>query len=253
MPILNSTNYTFPVNSDESKISQRVKSSEFFSQGWTYSLFESVNNANVGYVVSSNINQLTNQKLKLSIESVVSNGSEVNGLIFFNLYNTKVTTKPEKYYVGEIILSQTYSAGGYLSDNTTNNADQIYQHNLSKKSSVVEYFYNTPTLDFSLYYVGGKGASFSFDKISFYEVDSIPFFKYYKTDNEIDFSIKNPYTGIAPVIDYTNKNFDFIGNVELGIDYRTIVKQNSVSANRSGLAQESVYVPIEGASGTGLE
>jgi hypothetical protein len=67
------------------------------------------------------------------------------------------------------------------------------------------------------------------------EVDSIPFFKYYKTNSEIDFSIKNPYLGSAPVIDYTNKNFDFLGNVELGIDYRVIVKQNA-SVTRVGLA-----------------
>jgi hypothetical protein len=244
VPLLNPTNYTFPVNSDESKISQKIKSSEFFSQGWTYSLFERFNNSTVGYVVSSNINELTSQRLKLSIESIVYNGGEVNGLIFFNLYNTKVITKPERYYVAEIILSQTYSLGGYLSDNTTNNAYQTYLHDLSKKRSAIEYFYNTPTMDFSLFYLGGKGASFSFEKISFYEVDSIPFFKYYKTDSEIDLSIKNPYVGTAPIIDYTNKNFDFVGNVELGIDYRTIVQQNSFSSNQIGRFQLAQYNPV---------
>jgi hypothetical protein len=244
VPLLNPTNYTFPVNSDESKISQKIKSSEFFSQGWTYSLFEGFNNSTVGYVVSSNINELTSQRLKLSIESIVYNGGEVNGLIFFNLYNTKVITKPERYYVAEIILSQTYSLGGYLSDNTTNNAYQTYLHDLSKKRSAIEYFYNTPTMDFSLFYLGGKGASFSFEKISFYEVDSIPFFKYYKTDSEIDLSIKNPYIGTAPIIDYTNKNFDFVGNVELGIDYRTIVQQNSFSSNQIGRFQLAQYNPV---------
>jgi hypothetical protein len=42
----------------------------------------------------------------------------------------------------------------------------------------------------------------------------IPFFQY-ATQSGIDSNIKSPYKGVVPFIDYTNPNFDFIGNVRL--------------------------------------
>ena len=125
----------------------------------------------------------------------------------------------------------------YLSDTSQVASQSIYLHDpeVNKSGVFTEYFYNLQGLDFIMAYVGRPAATFSIERISMNEVDSIPFFKYYNNDSQIDFSIKNPYLGSAPVIDYTNKNFDFLGNVELGIDYRVIVKQNA-SVTRVGLA-----------------
>jgi hypothetical protein len=133
----------------------------------------------------------------------------------------------------------------YLSDTSQVASQSLYFHNpqVNKSGVFTEYFYNLKGLDFIMAYAGRPAATFSIEKISMNEVDSIPFFKYYNTDSQIDFSIKNPYAGLAPIIDYTNKNFDFIGNVELGIDYRVIVKQNA-SVTRVGLASVSKnYLP----------
>jgi hypothetical protein len=54
----------------------------------------------------------------------------------------------------------------------------------------------------------------------------IPFFKYWFSTGSIDSRVKTPYFGVAPFIDYTNKNFDFIGNVRITIDSDTILGQN---------------------------
>jgi hypothetical protein len=88
----------------------------------------------------------------------------------------------------------------------------------------------------------GSGIRYSrFDNISFYEVDMIPFFQY-ATQSGIDLSVRAQFVGVAPVIDFTNKNFDFIENVDLGIDYRTVNIQNNVTANA---IIKGTSVPIE--------
>ena len=65
----------------------------------------------------------------------------------------------------------------------------------------------------------------TFNNISFWEVDMIPFFKYYEP-SEIDDRVKTPFFATAPFIDYTNANFDFIGNVNILLDSSSILSQN---------------------------
>lgn len=82
-----------------------------------------------------------------------------------------------------------------------------------------EYFYNKRNL--SMYFrgsglFGGSQSIFVIDNLKFYEIDMIPFFKYFN-ENTINMSIQVPYQGIAPFIDYTNSNFSFIDNISIGL------------------------------------
>jgi len=50
-----------------------------------------------------------------------------------------------------------------------------------------------------------------------YEIDKVPFFKYITYDY-VNKSIQVPHQGIAPFIDYTNSEFSFIDNIDMGLD-----------------------------------
>jgi len=67
---------------------------------------------------------------------------------------------------------------------------------------------------------------FTFNNISFKEVDMIPFFKYWESSDKIDKKVKTPIFATAPFIDYGNPNFNFIENVNLTIDRDTVIGQN---------------------------
>jgi hypothetical protein len=55
----------------------------------------------------------------------------------------------------------------------------------------------------------------------------IPFFNYFGNIDLIDNRIKTPWFEVAPFIDYSNSNFDFLGNVNLTIDSELINNQTS--------------------------
>ncbi|NBP57482.1 hypothetical protein EBU71_13285 [bacterium] len=103
-----------------------------------------------------------------------------------------------------------------------------------------QFFYNTQNIDleiFSSVYAQNiddpqllpqfTPATFdlTLNNLSLSEVDMVPFFKYSESEN-IDLRIKTPFSAIAPFIDYTNVNFDFIGNVNLTFDSQGILNQN---------------------------
>jgi hypothetical protein len=264
VPYLSTENYTPQKGSQQDRLVSSIKKSEFINQGWTYSylsfaellvsaLFSKNYGKSVVYTVSSNTNSDNSGRLNIQLEKfqlyvdldtnqVVPGTVKLSDVVIFNIKNTKVITKPDRYYFIDLNMNSLPSTQSFIimSDNSQLTDESAFIHNPSQSDDglvypkrFTEYFYNIPGLDLLFYDTRGPGATYSIEKINFYETDSIPFFKYYKTDSEIDFSIKNPYTGIAPVIDYTNNNFDFIGNVELGIDYRTIVQQNSSVAIQS--------------------
>ena len=234
----------------------KVGMSAFKNDGWTYSIPKiSITFSIFGFTVqldvkgvftfSSNISNDTSNLMNITL------GATANAALL-KLKNTSVVTKPNRYYQVEMEVPNNSVTGlfTYIDSNSSG-----FNHNDTPNFVKTEYFYNTSGLDITIakgnqntpnYFTG----SIDFSNISFYEVEQIPFLQY-STSSNIDFSIKNPYVGIAPVIDYTNKNFDFIGNVELGIDYRTIVQQNSFSANQSGSALVAQYTIVSGGANTG--
>jgi len=64
---------------------------------------------------------------------------------------------------------------------------------------------------------GGSQSMIVLDNIKMYEVDMIPFFKYFN-DSNIYKGIQVPYVGLAPNIDYLNSDFIFIDNITIGLD-----------------------------------
>jgi len=97
-----------------------------------------------------------------------------------------------------------------------------YGKNQSTKK--YEYFYNKTDMMLSINGNGATGGSVSMmtlDNLNMYEVDMIPFFKYYDSyeqGSNIYFGIQIPFIGEAPDIDYLNSDFIFIDNITIGLD-----------------------------------
>jgi hypothetical protein len=226
----------------------KIGMTTFYQDGWTYSVplfvftfsFFGIQTFYIGgkFTFSSNISDSTSNLMNISLGSTSS-------ISLMKLSNTKVVTKPNRYYQVELEVPYNDTTGPFTYIDSTMGG---FNHNDNPSPIKTEYFYNSNGLNITIAKSNGNvpnyfTGSIDFSNISFYEVDQIPFLEY-STASNIDFSIKNPYIGTAPIIDYTNKNFDFIGNVELGIDYRTIVQQNSFSSNQIGRFQLAQYNPV---------
>jgi hypothetical protein len=73
-------------------------------------------------------------------------------------------------------------------------------------------------------------AIINFDYIYFYEIDMIPFFSYTGlTDSFINKDIRQPYSAVAPYIDYSSYNFNFIENISIGINTSLVTSTTIVS------------------------
>lgn len=95
------------------------------------------------------------------------------------------------------------------------------------KQRKVEYFYNKRNLSMHFRGSGLYGASqstFIIDNMNLYEVDMIPFFKYFTIEN-INIGVQVPLQGIAPFIDYTDSNFVFLDNINIGLDSFDVTQQ----------------------------
>lgn len=109
----------------------------------------------------------------------------------------------------------------------------IYQnvnHLTTKNKKKVEYFYNKRNLAMHFRGSGLYGLSqsqFIIDNLKLKEVDMIPFFKYF-TELNINKAVQKPFQGIAPYIDYTDANFDFVDNLSFGFDSFSIIESNVV-------------------------
>jgi hypothetical protein len=96
-----------------------------------------------------------------------------------------------------------------------------------------EYFYNKTDMMLNINGNGVTGASTSMlvlDNLNMYEVDMIPFFKYFDEVN-IYKGIQIPYIGEAPNIDYLNSDFVFVDNITVGVDAIDANGNNTFSTN----------------------
>lgn len=90
----------------------------------------------------------------------------------------------------------------------------------NQKTKKYEYFYNKTDMMMNISGNGEGGASQSMvvvDNLNMYEVDMIPFFKYFDESN-IYKGIQQPIRGTSPEIDYLNSDFIFIDNISIGLD-----------------------------------
>jgi hypothetical protein len=76
----------------------------------------------------------------------------------------------------------------------------------------------------------------------------IPFFNYFDSERYIDTRVKTPWFAVAPFIDYSNANFDFLGNVNLTIDSELVNNQADFSIISSGVIRGNISTPGGGVS-----
>ena len=235
------------------QIQQKAPLSNLLAKGWTFSFEGDISPGQGNRVfVSSNVSSVSDEKLILEVQNESDGGQNRPKFLF---ENTKFISAPNRYYFTEVLVSVTASkrentnniTSGYdvyMNEYATYQPQSISLFNFENSTSVREYFFNLKSCQFNFVLPDLAGASLSITKMAVYETDSIPFFQY-ATASKIDLSVKNPYIGIAPPIDYTNQNFNFVGNKELGIDYRTIIKQNSVFKRQNGFSKEILYTALK--------
>jgi hypothetical protein len=120
------------------------------------------------------------------------------------VYN-KMSYLPISENIDHIVTENSFRLD--VSQNTSPENSSEYQNIANKK---YEYFYNKTDLMMSISGNGFMGSSSSMvilDNIKLYEVDMIPFFKYF--EDNIYKDIQNPITATAPSIDYSKSDFIF--------------------------------------------
>jgi hypothetical protein len=140
--------------------------------------------------------------------------NQIVGTAIEQVYN-KMSYLPISENIDHIVTNNTFRLD--ILQNTSPQNSSEYQNIVNKK---YEYFYNKTDLMLSISGNGFMGSSSSMvilDNIKLYEVDMIPFFKYFTEDN-IYKGIQTPITATAPSIDYSKSDFIFLDNINIGID-----------------------------------
>jgi hypothetical protein len=207
--------------------------SNFIDNGWTYSLNLMLEN-------QIDITRTPDELLRISITDP--------NIGIFGLENSNVNIEKNRYSMIEfdlieftssvdevlglpsIYLLNTINIPGFT---TPAFPDQEFvYHNRTSDIRKYEYFYNRRGLDILLLNLNGLTASF--DNIKIYETDKAPFFKYLTYDY-VNKSIQVPYQGVAPFIDYSDNEFSFIDNIDIGLDsLSTIQSFNPPSGGGGG-------------------
>lgn len=157
-------------------------------------------------------------------------------ILHFSNLNYEISTQPTIGISGSSAL-QIYKKMSYLP--ITQNVNHLTSTNTFRLDSIenatpdrwggfgvnqrtkkYEYFYNKTDMMMNISGNGEGGASQStviVDNLNMYEVDMIPFFKYFDESN-IYKGIQQPIRGTSPEIDYLNSDFIFIDNISIGLD-----------------------------------
>ena len=173
-----------------------------------------------------------------SITNLLTFGTQSIDLQFhtIDLYNFTSFVNEEGVYTGVSSFPSGYDPliTPYTQSLSIYSEGIDYKYTGSQK--VTEYFFNRPGLDLgllnfqSLYNQNTEDKIHELDNIKFYEVDMIPFFQY-TTEDYVNQQIQVPFVGVAPVIDYSDENFQFISNIRIGLDSIGIESNN---VNQSG-------------------
>ena len=178
---------------------------------------------------------LVNWSIDIQYQNKVSTNTEPTSsfpLLNFNNLNYDITTQLSGYDNVQVYKKMNYlpitdNVNHFLTKNTFRldsielatpaRSDGFGKNQKTKK---YEYFYNKTDMMMSISGNGATGASTSMvvlDNINMYEVDMIPFFKYFNNTN-IYKGIQFPYIGTSPEIDYEISDFVFIDNISIGFD-----------------------------------
>ena len=178
---------------------------------------------------------LTNWSISIQYRDLVSIDTEPISsfpLLNFSNLNYDITTQLSGYDNVQIYKKMNYlpirENINHLKVSNTFRLDSIEEsiptkwggYGKNQPTKKYEYFYNKTDMMLSINGSGATGSSSSMivlDNLNMYEVDMIPFFKYFDKSN-IYFGIQIPYIGEAPNIDYLNSDFVFIDNITVGLD-----------------------------------
>jgi len=105
--------------------------------------------------------------------------------------------------------------GNYISGTAFTPKNNII--NSSSSTLKFEYFYNYGTDKVIVSGTSAGDGILIINNASMFETDLIPFFKYYK-DSQISTKLQIPYKASAPIIDYTDANFSFVGGIKFNTD-----------------------------------
>jgi hypothetical protein len=200
--------------------------------------------------------------------------------IKFVLNNDNIITERNRYFFTKVdvqkllISTASFNWNGsstYVKNlNLAPNINDYTEYNGNVPISKTQYFYNKKNLSLNLEVytrfltvvtntiqtipgqppiLNDNSLDVIFNNISFYEVDMIPFFNYYGTESNIDTRIKTPWFAVAPIIDYTDSNFDFLGNVNLTIDSDLVNNQIDYAIISVGGVNGNVSTPGGGIGG----
>jgi len=207
--IPDSGNFENPVSSTNAYVGL----DNLLNNSWTYS------NTYGTTDVESNMTDPTSELLNLQ-----------GGELIISNTNVKLNTESDRYYQVDMTFTEPHQATNIRILNTSYNesvgwaaSPGSFNHALTSVLTKTEYFYNKKSFDLYMY----SSLSASITNMSFYEVDMIPFLQY-ATESNIDQTIYYPYVAIAPYIDYTNANYNYVGNIVLTIDVDTIGSSSSV-------------------------
>ena len=175
-----------------------------------------------------------------SLLNIFSYGTQSFNLQFhtIDLYNFTNIMKPNLTY-GPV---HAFPAGYDPLISPFDDYLSIYSNGIDYKYSgqtkIREFFYNRPGLDlgfwnFNTQYTENDTTKIhELDNVKFYEVDMIPFFQY-TTEEYINKQIQVPLIGVAPIIDYSDENFNFVGNIQISLDGITV---------NSSLQNQTIFV-----------
>jgi hypothetical protein len=241
-----------------------IGTNNFIIDGWTistlynyssptYSISSNIGSLSYGkFVINGIVGDVNRLKYALNLENVYYpyNSTTFNGLginrysvVEIDLDEHTVSGSTQSSYIkyGDIITNIDGRYDNYLGYNMLyNNIPFVSQINVSTYSNSYDtdlikkrYFYNRDYLSLLINYDNNNtssGFNVSFNSIGIYEVDMIPFFQY-ADSTMIDYNIKTPFYAKAPYIDYTDSNFNFIGNINLTFDIKDIIDQQAPSSN----------------------
>ena len=178
---------------------------------------------------------LTNWSIDIQYKHKVSINTEPTSslpVLNFSNLNYDITTQQSGYDNVQIYKKMNYlpisENVNHLTSQNTFRLDSIELatparwggFGKNQKTKKYEYFYNKTDMMLNITGNGATGASTSMvvlDNLNMYEVDMIPFFKYFESGN-IYKGIVFPYAATSPDIDYDNSDFVFIDNISIGLD-----------------------------------
>lgn len=191
---------------------------------------------------NDNLQSLILNNTKIDIPKRRYSLIEFNTVTFSNAIFPPITDPAEKIYVP----ASSPRIAIFPDQNTFDTRNSI-------KYSFKNYYYNRPKLSLLFSSLGGVSfyaltasvipgyvlkptiwtsygnQSVEIDKLKFYEIDAVPFFKY-TTEDFINKSVQVPYIGVAPTIDYTDENFSFIESIKIGLDSVELNTTNYVAS-----------------------